>query len=275
MKTWFITGCSEGGIGAGIAEAVLKRGYRAVVTARNIEKVSNIVKNYPDTALVLQLDVTNKESIKDAINTAVDKFGTIDVLVNNAGYAYRSSIEEVEEEGLNLMYQTNLFGPICLIQEVLPIMRKKKSGAIINISSIAAVRTGAASGFYASSKAALELMSEGLAAEVKPLGIKVMIVEPGSFRTHFYDTSLKGSKMTIDAYKNTAWTRSVENTVNKQNQPGDPNKVGNVIIETIEKENYPQRLLLGSDAVKIVKSTFEQRLNEISLWEDESIKTDY
>lgn len=275
MKTWFITGCSEGGIGAGIAEAVLKRGYRAVVTARNIEKVSNIVKNYPDTALVLQLDVTNKESIKDAINTAVDKFGTIDVLVNNAGYAYRSSIEEAEEEGLNLMYQTNLFGPICLIQEVLPMMRKKKSGAIINISSIAAVRTGAASGFYASSKAALELMSEGLAAEVKPLGIKVMIVEPGSFRTHFYDTSLKGSKMTIDAYKNTAWTRSVENTVNKQNQPGDPNKVGNVIIETIEKENYPQRLLLGSDAVKIVKSTFEQRLNEISLWEDESIKTDY
>lgn len=275
MKTWFITGCSEGGIGAGIAEAVLKRGYRAVVTARNIEKVSNIVKNYPDTALVLQLDVTNKESIKDAINTAVDKFGTIDVLVNNAGYAYRSSIEEAEEEGLNLMYQTNLFGPICLIQEVLPMMRKKKSGAIINISSIAAVRTGAASGFYASSKAALELMSEGLAAEVKPLGIKVMIVEPGSFRTHFYDTSLKGSKMTIDAYKNTAWTRSVENTVNKQNQPGDPNKVGNVIIETIEKENYPQRLLLGSDAVKIVKGTFEQRLNEISLWEDESIKTDY
>jgi len=265
MKTWFITGCSEGGIGAGIAEAVLKRGYRAVVTARNIEKVSNIVKNYPDTALVLQLDVTNKESIKEAINTAVDKFGTIDVLVNNAGYAYRSSIEEAEEEGLNLMYQTNLFGPICLIQEVLPMMRKKKSGAIINISSIAAVRTGAASGFYASSKAALELMSEGLAAEVKPLGIKVMIVEPGSFRTHFYDTSLKGSKMIIDAYKNTAWTRSVENTVNKQNQPGDPNKVGNVIIETIEKENYPQRLLLGSDAVKIVKSTFEQRLNEISL----------
>ena len=275
MKTWFITGCSEGGIGAGIAEAVLKRGYRAVVTARNIEKVSNIVKNYPDTALVLQLDVTNKKSIKDAINTAVDKFGTIDVLVNNAGYAYRSSIEEAEEEGLNLMYQTNLFGPICLIQEVLLRMRKKKSGAIINISSIAAVRTGAASGFYASSKAALELMSEGLAAEVKPLGIKVMIVEPGSFRTHFYDTSLKGSKMTIDAYKNTAWTRSVENTVNKQNQPGDPNKVGNVIIETIEKENYPQRLLLGSDAVKIVKGTFEQRLNEISLWEDESIKTDY
>lgn len=275
MKTWFITGCSEGGIGAGIAEAVLKRGYRAVVTARNIEKLSNIVKNYPDTALVLQLDVTNKESIKDAINTAVDKFGTIDVLVNNAGYAYRSSIEEAEEEGLNLMYQTNLFGPICLIQEVLPMMRKKKSGAIINISSIAAVRTGAASGFYASSKAALELMSEGLAAEVKPLGIKVMIVEPGSFRTHFYDTSLKGSKMIIDAYKNTAWTRSVENTVNKQNQPGDPNKVGNVIIETIEKENYPQRLLLGSDAVKIVKGTFEQRLNEISLWEDESIKTDY
>ena len=275
MKTWLITGCSAGGIGAGIAKAVLERGYQAVVTARNTEKVREIVEAYPETALALSLDVTDEESIKAAVQAAYDRFGTIDVLVNNAGYAYRSSIEEAEKRGLDLMYQTNLFGPIRLIQEVLPIMRNQGSGAIINVSSIAAVRTGAASGFYASSKAALELMSEGLAAEVRPLGIKVLIVEPGAFRTHFYDSSLKGSKMTIDAYKTTAWTRSVDNSVNLQNQPGDPDKAGDVIIDVIESENPPLRLLLGSDAVKAVTGTLKQRLEEIAAWEDKSVKTDF
>ncbi len=274
-KTWLITGCSEGGIGYGIARDVLKRGYNAVVTARNTDKVAKLVAEYPDTAFAVALDVTDENSIQKAVKAAVEKFGTIDVLVNNAGYAYRSSIEEAKDEDMMTMYNTNLFGPVHMIQAVLPIMREKKSGAIINVSSIAGVRTGAASGFYASSKAALELMSEGLAAEVKPLGIKVMIVQPGSFRTHFYDSSLKGSKMTIDAYKDTAWTRSVENSKNAQNQPGDPYKTGDVIIDVIEKDTYPFRLLLGSDAVRIVKGSLEGRLKEIEDWQEYSVKTDF
>ena len=274
-KTWLITGCSAGGIGAGIAKAVLARGYNAVVTARSTEKVKEIVDAYPETALAVSLDVTSEESIRNAVAAAVERFGTIDVLVNNAGYAYRSSIEEAEETGMMTMYNTNLFGPVHLIQKVLPVMRAAGSGAIINVSSIAGVRTGAASGFYASSKAALELMSQGLAAECKPLGIKVMIVQPGSFRTHFYDSSLKGSDMKIDAYKNTAWTRSVANSVNNQNQPGDPDKTGDVIIDVIEKDNYPFRLLLGSDAVRIVRASLEERLAEIDTWEEYSVKTDF
>lgn len=274
-KTWLITGCSEGGIGAGIAQAVLKRGYNAIVTARSITKIENIIKDYPDTALGIELDVTNEASIREAVKQAAEKFGTIDVLVNNAGYAYRSSIEEAVEKDMLKMYDTNLFGPIRLIQEILPIMRKNKSGAIINISSIAAVRTGAASGFYASSKAALELMSQGLSQETGPLGIRVMVVEPGSFRTHFYDSSLKGSKMTIDAYKDTAWLRSVDNTHNEQNQPGDPDKCGDVLIDVIESENPPFRLLLGTDAVKIVKTSLQERIREIEEWEEQSVKTDY
>ncbi len=274
-KTWFITGCSEGGIGAGIAKAVLKRGYQCVVTARSLSKIESIVKDYPETALPVVLDVTDKDSIHQAVEKAINKFGKIDVLVNNAGYAYRSSIEEAKDEGMMLMYNTNLFGPIHLIQEVLPYMRKEESGAIINVSSIGAVRTGAASGFYASSKAALELMSNGLAAEVKPLGIKVMVVEPGSFRTHFYDSSLKGSDNTIDAYKDTAWKRSVAESVNEGKQPGDPDKSGDVIIDTIEKDNYPFRLLLGSDAVKVVTTSLNDRLKEIEEWKEESVKTDY
>lgn len=275
MKTWLITGCSEGGIGAGIAKAVLKRGYQCVVTARSLSKVENIVKDYPETALAIELDVTSEESIQKAVEAAINKFGKIDVVVNNAGYAYRSSIEEAQDDGMMLMYNTNLFGPIHLIQKVLPYMRKEGSGAIINVSSIGAARTGAASGFYASSKAALELVSHGLKAEVEPLGIKVMVVEPGSFRTHFYDSSLKGSDNTIEAYKDTAWKRSVSESTNAKQQPGDPDKAGDVIIDAIESDNYPFRLLLGSDAIKAVSTEYENRLKEIKEWEEESKKTDY
>lgn len=275
MTTWFITGCSKGGIGEGIARAVLERGYNAIITARSLDKLEEIANDYPNTAYPIVLDVTSKEDVKKAIKMANDKFGNIDVLVNNAGYAYRSSIEEAEDEGMMKMYNTNLFGPIHLIQEVLPQMRKQNSGAIINVSSIAAVRTAAASGFYASSKAALELMSQGLAAEVEPLGIKVLVVEPGAFRTHFFDSSLQGSKMTIDAYKNTAWTRSVDNSTNKKDQPGDPLKAGDVIIDIIEKDDRPFRIILGTAAVKSVEDELNNRLKEIEKYKADSVKTDF
>ena len=274
-KTWLITGCSEGGIGAGIARAVLKRGYNAVVTARNTEKTAGIVKDYPETALALALDVTDKASIAAAVRAAQERFGQIDVLVNNAGYCYRSSVEEAEREGVNRMLETNFFGPVALIQAVLPGMRERRSGAIVNVSSIGAVRTGAASGYYAATKAALELMSEGLAAELKPLGIRTMIVEPGAFRTHFYDSSLKGADMTISDYADTAWKRSPQNAVNQGNQPGDPAKAGDVLIDALESENPPLRLLLGSDAVKIVRTALEGRLQELDRWADVSARTDF
>ena len=274
-KTWFITGCSEGGIGAGIARAVLKRGYNAVVTARNTEKVAGIVKDYPDTALALALDVTDKESIAAAVKAAQARFGQIDVLVNNAGYCYRSSVEEADRDGVNRMFETNFFGPVALIQAVLPGMRERRSGAIVNVSSIGAVRTGAASGYYAATKAALELMSEGLSAECKPLGIRTMIVEPGAFRTHFYDSSLKGADMTIGDYAETAWKRSPQNAVNQGNQPGDPAKAGDVLIDALESENPPLRMLLGSDAVKIVRGALESRLQELEQWADASARTDF
>ncbi len=274
-KTWFITGCSEGGIGAGIARAVLKRGYNAVVTARNTEKVAAIVKDYPETALPLALDVTDKASIDAAVKAAHERFGQIDILVNNAGYCYRSSVEEADRDGVDKMFETNFFGPVALIQAVLPGMRERRSGAIVNISSIGAVRTGAASGYYAATKAALELMSEGLTAELRPLGIRTMIVEPGAFRTHFYDSSLKGADMTIGDYAETAWKRSPQNAANQGNQPGDPAKAGDVLIDALESENPPLRLLLGSDAVKIVRGALEGRLQELEQWAAVSSRTDF
>ena len=274
-KVWFITGCSEGGIGAGIARAVLKRGYNAVVTARNTEKVAGIVKDYPETALVLALDVTDRAGVTAAVKAAQERFGQIDVLVNNAGYCYRSSVEEAERGGVDRMFETNFFGPVALIQAVLPGMRERRGGAIVNISSIGAVRTGAASGYYAATKAALELMSEGLAAELRPLGIRTMIVEPGAFRTHFYDSSLKGADMTIGDYAETAWKRSPQNAVNQGNQPGDPAKAGDVLVDVLESANPPLRLLLGSDAVKIVRGALESRLQELEQWADTSARTDF
>ncbi|MCI8889681.1 MAG: SDR family NAD(P)-dependent oxidoreductase [Hungatella sp.] len=274
-KTWLITGCSEGGIGAGIAKAVLARGYNAVVTARRLESVQGIVEKYPDRALGVTLDVTDPAGIEAAVSAANQRFGRIDVLVNNAGYCYRSSVEEADWVGVNQMYETNLFGAVRLIQAVLPQMRARHEGAIVNISSIGAVHTGAASGYYASTKAALELVSEGLAAELTPLGIKVLIVEPGAFRTHFYDSSLKGAAMTIHDYKDTAWRRFPENAVNQGNQPGDPDKAGDVLIDVLERENTPLRLLLGSDAVKAVRMALEKRLEELEAWAEVSARTDF
>jgi NAD(P)-dependent dehydrogenase (short-subunit alcohol dehydrogenase family) len=274
MTTWLITGCSSG-IGRGIAKAVLKHGDNAVVTARNISTVTDIVENYPDTAIAVPLDITNIESIADAVKAAADNFGGVDVLVNNAGYGYRSSIEEGEEESVNLLFDTNFFGPIELIKQVLPYMRAQKNGAILNVSSIAAARSGVGSGYYAASKAALELMTDGLMKEVAPLGIKVMTVEPGAFRTKFYDTSLKGTQKQIEDYADTAWKTRKENIVDNQDQPGDPDKAGEVIYETIQKENIPKRLLLGSDAVRIVSAEMKERLQEIEDWSAISTQTDY
>ena len=274
MTTWLITGCSSG-IGRGIAKAVLKHGDNAIVTARNISTVADIVENYPDTAIAVPLDITNKESIADAVKVSANKFGGVDILVNNAGYGYRSSVEEGEEDSVNLLFDTNFFGPIALIKQVLPYMRAQKNGAIINVSSIAAARSGVGSGYYAASKAALELMTDGLMKEVAPLGIKVMTVEPGAFRTKFYDTSLKGTQKQIEDYADTAWKTRKENIIDNQDQPGDPDKAGEVIYETMKKENLPKRLLLGSDAVKIVSAEMKERLQEIEDWSDVSKQTDY
>jgi len=273
MTTWLITGCSSG-IGRGIAKAVLKHGENAVVTARDISTVADIIADYPDAAISIALDITDKASIAKAVKAAEDKFGGVDILVNNAGYGYRSSVEEGEEESVNLLFDTNFFGPIALIKQVLPYMRAQKNGAIINVSSIAAARSGVGSGYYAASKAALELMTDGLMKEVAPLGIKVMTVEPGAFRTKFYDTSLKGTQQ-IEDYAETAWKTRKENIVDNQDQPGDPDKAGEVIYETIQKETLPKRLLLGSDAVKIVSAEMKERLQEIEDWSAVSTQTDY
>lgn len=274
MKTWFITGCSSG-IGRGIAKAVLENGDQAIITARNINTLKELVDEFPTTAFALHLDITQNESIKKAVEGALQHFKSIDVLVNNAGYGYRSSVEEGNVDDVKVLFDTNFFGPVELIKAILPSMRHNKKGTIINVSSIAGVRSAAGSGYYAASKAALELMSDGLSKEVKPLGIDVMIVEPGAFRTRFYDSSLKGTEKKIDDYSETTGKARKENVVNLENQPGDPNKAGKVLVQLVEKGNLPLRLLLGSDAVKLIENELENRLIELRSNKSMSLLTDY
>lgn len=275
MKTWLITGCSSG-IGKGIAKAVLKNGDQAIVTARNKDKVKDIVDQYPDRALAVSLDVCDQESIQNAVKGSYEKFGTIDVLVNNAGYGYRSAVEEGEMEAVQKLYQTNLFGPIELIKAVLPKMREQKSGYILNVTSIAAARSAIGSGYYASSKAALELLTNGLMKELSPLGIKAMVVQPGAFRTRFYDgESLQGTQTAIQDYEAIVGKTRPGNFENKHQQAGDPDKAGEIIVKVVNGDHLPEILTLGKDAVTAVKSTLEAKIAELDQWADISAACDY
>ena len=272
-KTWIITGASAGGIGEGIARAVLSHGDNAVITARSLSKLEGIAKDYPETCLPMTLDMADVEQMKNIVAKTIEKFGTIDVLINNAGHGYRSSVEEGEDEAIRELFETNLFGPINMIKAVLPSMRSRGTGVIMNTTSIAAERSAIGSGYYASSKAALDLLTDGLCKELAPLGIRVMVIEPGAFRTHFYDEALKSAPLKVDAYKDSTWKNA--NAVNKRQQPGDPMKAGEVVYEMAFAEEAPFRLLLGTDAVKAVLTTAEGRITEANKFAAVSGKTNF
>lgn len=274
MKTWLITGCSSG-LGRSIARAVLQKGDQAVVTARDVRTLVDFEREFPETAFVLPLDVTKGEAVLKAVELAAQRFGGIDVLVNNAGYGYRAAVEEGDPEDADRLFRTNFWGPVSLMKAVLPEMREKRSGVIVNISSIAALGTSPGSGYYAASKCALEGLSEGLLKEASPLGIKVMVVEPGAFRTDFAGRSLTQSETAIGDYASTAGKRRIEHDSTHGTQPGDPDKGAELIIEAVEAENTPFRLLLGSDAVKFADTVMEKRRKEYEEWHQFSCRSDF
>jgi NAD(P)-dependent dehydrogenase (short-subunit alcohol dehydrogenase family) len=233
MPTWLITGCSTG-LGRHLAEAVLARGYNAIVTARDATKVQDLVDANPDTALALALDVTEDTQVTNAVQQAEGRFGGVDVLVNNAGYGYRAAVEEGEEPEVATLFATNFFGPVAMIKAVLPGMRARRNGAIANISSIGARISPPGSGYYSATKAALEAMSASLRRELEPLGITVTVVEPGGFRTDFAGRSLQQSQDAIADYADTAGRRRKEHDTAHGNQPGDPARAAQAIITAVE-----------------------------------------
>ncbi|WP_127502801.1 oxidoreductase [Actinoplanes solisilvae] len=273
MTTWLITGSSTG-LGRALAEAVLAAGDNAVVTARNPGSVEDLTKTYGETVLALGLDVTDDSAIAAVVRAAEERFGGVDVLVNNAGYGYRAAVEEGDVADVERLFATNFFGPVALIKAVLPGMRRRRSGAIVNISSIGARISPPGSGYYAASKAALEGMTGSLRKEVEPLGIRVMAVEPGAFRTDFAGRSLTQSAAAIDDYANTAGKRRKENDTVDGTQPGDPAKAAQALITAIGSDAPPALLLLGTDAVGSFTAVLDAQRAEIDTWRELSTGTD-
>jgi NAD(P)-dependent dehydrogenase (short-subunit alcohol dehydrogenase family) len=274
MSTWFITGCSTG-LGRALAEAVLANGHNAVATARDVGTLKALVEAYPDTALALTLDVTDSSQASSAVEQAEARFSSIDVLVNNAGYGYRAAVEEGADEDVHRLFATNFFGPIAMIKAVLPGMRGRRAGAIVNISSIGARITPVGSGYYSATKAALEGASGSLRWELAPLGISVTVVEPGAFRTDFAGRSLAQSAEAIDAYAQTAGQRRKENDTTHGTQAGDPAKAAQAIITAVEAPDTPFLLLLGQDALIGFRAVAESQLAEVDKWEDLARHTAY
>ena len=242
---WFITGCSTG-FGLELAKQAIEHGYRTVMTARNPAKLQGYAAT--DNALVLQLDVTRPDQVDAAMQAAKARFGGIDVLVNNAGIGYFAAIEEGEEAEIRKMFEVNVFGMSRMIQAVLPGMRKRRTGCIVNFSSVGGLCAFPALGYYNATKFAVEGLSEALWQEVEPLGIRVMLVEPSGFRTDWAGRSANESAHQIDDYIATAGTVRAGVRASSGKQPGDPVRAAKAIIQAATLDKPPHHLLLGNDA---------------------------
>jgi NAD(P)-dependent dehydrogenase (short-subunit alcohol dehydrogenase family) len=272
-KVWFITGCSTG-FGRELAKMVLERGYRCVVTARDPAKAEDIAKGREDRALVLELDVTDQVQVTAAVTSAVEHFGSINVLVNNAGIGYFGSVEESDEEEFRWMFEINFFGLSAMTRAVLPIMRQQRSGQIVNISSIGGLRSFPALAYYNATKYAVEGFSESLALEVAPLGIKVMLVEPSGFRTDWAGRSASDTKSGISDYADTAWKNIQNLRESSGKQPGDPVRAAAAIIDAVESPNPPLRLLLGKAALKGARIKLDLLKRDFDAWEATTVSAD-
>jgi NAD(P)-dependent dehydrogenase (short-subunit alcohol dehydrogenase family) len=248
---WFITGCSTG-FGRQLAKHTLSLGYPTVVTARNAAQVADIVAGHEENALVLTLDVTQQAQIDAAVDAALKKFGRIDVLVNNAGVGYFGSFEESDLDAVRNMFEINVWGLTNMTRAVLPTLRKQRSGTVVNISSMGGIAALPAVSFYNGTKFAVEGLSESLALEVAPLGVKVLIVEPGPFRTDWAGRSANEVPSTIADYDTTAGARLRTIRDYSGKQPGDPERAAAIIVQTVELPEPPLRLVLGKAALTVV-----------------------
>lgn len=271
---WFITGCSSG-LGRALAETVLGRGHRAVVTARDPERVAGLVADHGDRALALPLDVTDHAQVADAVKRAETAFGRIDVLVNNAGYGYLAAVEEGEDDEVRKLFDTNVFGLADVTRAVLPGMRARRAGHVVNVSSLGGLAAFGATGYYHATKFAVEGLSESLAAEVAPLGIKVTIVEPAAFRTEWSGPSMRQSALRIDDYAETAGARRAATTATYGHQPGDPVRAAEAILAAVAADEPPLRLLLGKAAYDIATARLDSLKSTFDTWREITLGADF
>ncbi len=270
---WFISGCSTG-FGRELAQQTIARGFKTVVTARDPAKVQDLVSGH-DNALAVALDVTDQGSIDQAVKAALEAFGTVDVLVNNAGYGYQSSVEEGDESEIRAQFDANVFGLFALTRAVLPAMRKQRRGHVINITSVAGLIGFASSGYYSASKHAVEGWSDSLALETAPLGIHVTCVEPGPFRTDWAGRSLHQTPSKLPEYADTAAARMKATSEYSGTQAGDPARAATAMIAITEHDNPPRHLVMGAWGYDAVTNKLKERLAQIEAWKQTSVDTDF
>ena len=273
-KTWFITGCSTG-FGRELAALLLPRGANVVATARDAGRVADLAEGGHERFLPIALDVTRPEQIRDAVSAATERFGRIDVLVNNAGYGYQASIEEGEDAEIRDQFEANVFGLFALTRAVLPGMRERRAGHVINITSVAGFIGFPGSGYYSASKHAVEGWSDALAAEGAPLGIKVTCVEPGPFRTDWAGRSLKQTENRIADYAETAGARLKATSERSGKQAGDPVRAAEAMIRLTKMDTPPRHLVLGRWGYDHVAEKLRERLASIEAMRDVAVGADY
>jgi len=273
-KVWFITGCSTG-FGRELAKHLLENDYRVIVTARDSSKVMDLAAINEDNALAIALDVTDKDQVKNAVEQAQDRFGKIDVLVNNAGFGYFGAIEESDEAEVRSMFETNFWGLAEMTRAVLPEMRSRKSGTIVNISSIGGFVGFPAVGYYNATKFAVNGFSEALKKEVEPLGIKVVLVQPSGFRTDWAGRSANEATNTIADYAETAGANQSAIRGYSGSQPGDPIRAAKAIVQAVEADDPPFFLLLGKAALKNARLKLDDLKKDFDEWADVTEGADF
>ncbi|SFW82263.1 oxidoreductase [Amycolatopsis australiensis] len=270
-RVWLITGCSAG-FGREIALAALAAGDRVLATARRPETLAALRERGGERVRTAALDVTDAGQAEAAVRTALDEFGRIDVVVNNAGYGSVGAVEELTMDELRDLMEVMFFGAVAVTKAVLPHLRAQGSGTIVQLSSMGGQLAPPGFGAYCAAKFALEGISEALAAEVKPFGVRVLIVEPGAFRTEFGGGRMHRSR-TIGAYAvSTSGTREAVETMDGT-QPGDPAKAAAAIVRAVGSEDAPLRLALGADAVAAIRAQHRARAADLAAWEEVSRAT--
>lgn len=272
QKVWFITGSSRG-LGRNITEAVLNSGDKVVATARNTEALDNLVSKFPNQVLPLKLDVSDKNQIQSTVEKAIEKFGRIDVLVNNAGFGITGAAEAFTEEQVESQLMVNLIAPIAITRAILPYMRRQRSGNILQISSVGGRIGNAGLSLYSAAKFGLTGFSESLQKEVSSLGIKVTSIEPGGFRTDWAGNSMSFAPV-VEGYEDSVEATKAFITSGKYVPLGDPEKAAKVIVDLVNHPAPPMHLILGSEGAAIVKKANEAREIEYEKWLDVTKSTD-
>jgi len=273
-KVWFVTGCSTG-MGRDIAREALAQGYRVMLTARNPDTLADLHAEFPERAALARLDVTDRAQIDAAVRRAREVFGRIDVLVNNAGYGYISAIEEGEEAEVRAMFETNFWGLLAVTRAVLPEMRERRSGQIINNSSQAGLMSFPGTAYYSTSKFAVEALSEGLSREVAPFGIKITAVEAGPVRTDWAGRSMRRTKTSLADYAEGVGARMQLITDMDGKQPGDPQRAAAAIVALAECEHPPRQLLLGRGVLAAYRAKLAEVTASLDAWEPVTIAADF